>query len=72
MLCYRGPARFNRSTPNKTFEPISTVIMAVCSLFNRMLSSTDLIPVHLLHYRTNCDDKLNHTSLEWITTIITG
>ena len=47
---YRSPAHFHRLTPNKRFEPVSsTVIVAVCSLFNRMLSSTNLIPVHLLH-----------------------
>ena len=39
---YRGPACFHRLTPNKRFEPVfSTVIMAVCSLFNRMLLFTD-------------------------------
>ena len=41
-LFNRGPARFHRSTPNKRFEPVfSTVIMAVCSLFNSMLLLTD-------------------------------
>ena len=41
-----GPAPFHRLTPNKRFEPVfSTVIKAVCSLFNRMLLLTDLIPV---------------------------
>ena len=56
---YRGPAYFHQSAPNKRFELMSsTVIMAVCSLFNRMLLLTGLMPVHLLHCRTDCDDRL--------------
>ena len=43
-LINRGPAPFHRLTPNKRFEPVfSTVIMVVCSLFNKMLLLTDLI-----------------------------
>ena len=41
---YRGPALFHRLTPNKRFEPVfSTVIMAVGSLFNRMLLIVGLL-----------------------------
>ena len=64
---YRGPARFHRLTPNKRFEPMpSTVIMAVCSLFNKMLLSTDLIPVHFLYRRRTVMEGCNRTCLEWI------
>ena len=63
---YRGPAPFHRLTPNKRFEPVfSTVIMAVCSLFNRMLLLTDLIPVHLLYCGRTVMIGCNHTSFEW-------
>ena len=63
---YRGPAPFHRLTPNKRLEPVfSTVIMAVCSLFNRMLSLTDLIPVHLLYCGQTVMIGRNHTSFEW-------
>ena len=63
----RGPAHFHRLTPNKIFEPMSgTVITAVCSLFNRMLSSTNLILVHLLQSGRSVMIGYNHTSLEWI------
>ena len=59
---YRGP----RFTPNKRFEPVfSTVIMAVCSLFNRMLLLTDLIPLHLLYCGQTVMIGSNHTSFEW-------
>ena len=66
----RGPAPFHRLTPNKRFEPVfSTVIMAVCttlcSLFNRMLLLTDLIPVHLLYCGQTVMIGCNHTSFEW-------
>ena len=62
----RGPAPFHRLTPNKRFEPVfSTVIMAVCSLFNRMLLLTDLIPVHLLYCGQTVMVGCNHTSFEW-------
>ena len=62
----RGPAPFHRLTPNKRFEPVfSTVIMAVCSIFNRMLLSTDLIPVHLLYCGQTVMIGCNHTSFEW-------
>ena len=65
--CNRGPARFHRLTPNKRFEPVfSTVIMAECSLFNRMLLLADLIPVHLLHCGRTVMIGCNHTSFEWI------
>ena len=65
-LFYRGPAPFHRLTPNKRFEPVfSTVIMAVCSLFNRMLLLTDLIPVHLLYCGQTVMIGCNHTSFEW-------
>ena len=40
--------------------------MAVCSLFNRMLLSTDLIPVHLSHCGQTVMIGSNRTSLEWI------
>ena len=61
----RGPAHEHRLTPNKRFEPLSsTVIMAVCNLFNRMLLSTDLIPVHLLHCGQTVMIGCSHTSLE--------
>ena len=61
-----GPAPFHRLTPNKRFEPVfSTVIMAVCSLFNRMLLLTDLIPVHLLYCGQTVMMGCNHTSFEW-------
>ena len=61
-----GPAPFHRLTPNKRFEPVfSTVIMAVCSLFNRMLLLTNLIPVHLLYCRQTVMIGCNHTSFEW-------
>ena len=43
----------------------STVIMAVCSLFNRMLLLTDLIPVHLLYCGQTVMIGCNHTSFEW-------
>ena len=63
---YRGPAPFHRLTPNKRFEPVfSTVIMAVCSLFNRMLLLTDLIPVHLLYCGQTVMIGCNYTSYEW-------
>ena len=66
---YRGPAPFHRLTPNKRFEPVfSTVIMAVCSLFNRMLLLTDLIPVHyipVLYCGQTMMIGCNHTSFEW-------
>ena len=66
MSIYRGPAPFHRLTPNKRFEPVfSTVIMAVCSLFNRMLLLTDLIPVHLLYSGQTVMIGCNHTSFEW-------
>ena len=66
MLSYRGPAPFHRLTPNKRFEPVfSTVIMAVCSLFNRMLLLTDLIPLHLLYCGQTVMIGCNHTSFEW-------
>ena len=62
----RGPAPFHRLTPNKRFEPVfSTVIMAVCSLFNRMLLLTDLIPLHLLYCGQTVMIGCNHTSFEW-------
>ena len=62
----RGPAPFHRLAPNKRFEPVfSTVIMAVCSLFNRMLLLTDLIPVHLLYCGQTVMIGCNHTSFEW-------
>ena len=63
---YRGPAPFHRLTANKRFEPVfSTVIMAVCSLFNRMLLLTNLIPVHLLYCGQTVMIGCNHTSFEW-------
>ena len=63
---YRGPAPFHRLAPNKRFEPVfSTVIMAVCSLFNRMLLLTDLIPLHLLYCGQTVMIGCNHTSFEW-------
>ena len=63
---YRGPAPFHRLTPNKRFEPVfSTVIMAVCSLFNRTLLLTDLIPVHLVYCGQTVMIGCNHTSFEW-------
>ena len=69
---YRGPAPFHRLTPNKRFEPVfSTVIMAVCSLFNRMLlltdliALTDLIPVHLVYCGQTVMIGCDHTSFEW-------
>ena len=66
LRSYRGPAPFHRLTPNKRFEPVfSTVIMAVCSLFNRMLLLTDLIPVHLLYCGQTVMIGCNHTSFEW-------
>ena len=66
LIVYRGPAPFHRLTPNKRFEPVfSTVIMAVCSLFNRMLLLTDLIPVHLLYRGQTVMIGCNHTSFEW-------
>ena len=62
---YRGPAPFHRLTPNKRFEPVfSTMIMAVCSLFNRMLLLTDLILVHLLYCGQPVMIGCNHTSFE--------
>ena len=65
-MIYRGPAPFHRLTPNKRFEPVfSTVIMAVCSLFNRMLLLTDLIPVHLVYCGQTMMKGCNHTSFEW-------
>ena len=39
--------------------------MAVCSLFNRMLLLTDLIPVHLLYCGQTVMIGCNHTSFEW-------
>ena len=39
--------------------------MAVCSLFNRMLLLTDLIPVHLLYCGQTVMIGCNHTSVEW-------
>ena len=63
---YRGPAPFHWLTPNKRFEPVfSTVIMAVCSLFNRMLLLTDLIPVHLVYCGQTVMIGCNRTSFEW-------
>ena len=63
---YGGLAPFHRLTPNKRFEPVfSTVIMAVCSLFNRMLLLTDLIPVHLVYCGQTVMIGCNHTSFEW-------
>ena len=57
---------FHRLIPNKRFEPVfSTVIMAVCSLFNRMLLLTDLIPVYLLYCGQTVMIGCNHTSFEW-------
>ena len=64
--CNRGPAPFHRLTPNKRFEPVfSTVIMAVCSLFNKMLLLTDLIRVHLLYSGQTVMIGCNHTFFEW-------
>ena len=73
-IIYRGPARFHRLTPNKRFEPMSsTVIMAVCSLFSRLLLSTDLITVHLLYcvehtviIGAHCDNRCTLCTLEQI------
>ena len=66
LAIHRGPAPFHRLTPNKRFEPVfSTVIMAVCSLFNRMLLLTDLIPVHLVYCGQTVMIGCNHTSFEW-------
>ena len=66
LVSNRGPAPFHRLTPNKRFEPVfSTVIMAVCSLFNKMLLLTDLIPVHLLYCGQTVIIGCNHTSFEW-------
>ena len=63
---YRGPAPFHRLTPNKRFEQVfSTVIMAVCSLFNRMLLLTDLIPLHLVYCGQTVMIGCNRTSFEW-------
>ena len=39
--------------------------MAVCSLFNRMLLLTDLIPVHLVYCGQTVMIGCNHTSFEW-------
>ena len=39
--------------------------MAVCSLFNRMLLLTDLIPLHLLNCGQTVMTGCNHTSFEW-------
>ena len=39
--------------------------MAACSLFNRMLLLTDLIPVHLLYCGQTVMTGCNHTSFEW-------
>ena len=39
--------------------------MAVCSLFNKMLLLTDLIPVHLLYCGQTVMIGCNHTSFEW-------
>ena len=39
--------------------------MAVCSLFNRMLLLTDLIPLHLLYCGQTVMIGCNHTSFEW-------
>ena len=62
----RGPAPFHRLTPNKRFEPVfTTVIMAVCSLFNKMLLLTDLIRVYLLYCGQTVMIGCNHTSFEW-------
>ena len=67
-VSYRDPAPFHRLTPNKRFEPVfSTVIMVVCSLFNRMLLLTDLIPLHLLYCGQTVMIGCNHTSFEWTT-----
>ena len=63
---YRGPAPFHQSTPNKRFEPVfSTVIMAMCSLFNRMLLLTNLIRLHLIYCGQTMMIGCNHTSFEW-------
>ena len=70
LYTYRGPAPFHRLTPNKRFEPVfSTVIMSVCSLFNRMLLLTDLIPVHLVYCGQTVMIGCNHTSFEWTRTV---
>ena len=47
----------------------STVIMAVWSLFNRMLFLTDLIPVHLLYCGQTVMIGCNHTSFEWTSAV---
>ena len=60
----RGPAPFHRLTPNKRFEPVFSTV-AVCSLFNRMLLLTDLIPVHLVYCGQTVMIGCNHTSFEW-------
>ena len=39
--------------------------MAVCSLFNRMLLLTDLIPVHLLYCGQTVMIGCKHISFEW-------
>ena len=39
--------------------------MAVCSLFNRMLLLTDLIPMHLVYCGQTVMIGCNHTSFEW-------
>ena len=39
--------------------------MAVCSLFNRMLLLTDLIPLHLLYCGQTVMIGCNHTPFEW-------
>ena len=39
--------------------------MAVCSLFNRMLLLTDLIPVHLVYCGQTVMIGCNNTSFEW-------
>ena len=56
------PVYFTEAATTLVF---STVIMAVCSLFNRMLLLTDLIPVHLLYCGQTVMIGCNHTSFEW-------
>ena len=58
---------FSSTDSKQKFEPVfSTVIMAVCSLFNRMLLLTDLIPVHLLHCGRTMVIGCSRISFEWI------
>ena len=65
-ISYSGSARFHRLTPHKGFEPMfRTIIMAVCSLFSRLLLSTDLITVHLLLCRAQYDNRL-YPQFSWM------